>query len=107
MSTCRLLLAVQTILPYSCIIKNTIRLNIALASTLEEEPDNKHLQCSHADNQSNLDHAKVDNALLRAGHGAEVAILSCSKVLLVSGNGGKLARDFVDGFLQDGCLFWR
>jgi hypothetical protein len=63
------------------------------------------VQCSHADNQSNLDHAEVDNALLRARHSAEVAVLSCSKVLLVSRNGGKLARDLVDGFLQDGGLF--
>lgn len=107
MPTCSLLLPIQTTLPYTCIIMYTIRLNVTLASALEEEPDNKHLQCSHADNQSNLDHAKVDNALLRAGHGAEVAVLSCPKVLLVSGNGGKLARDLVDGFLQDGCLFRR
>lgn len=44
----------------------TIRSNVALASTLEEESDDEYLQRTHADNKSNLDHAEVDNALLCA-----------------------------------------
>lgn len=81
-------------------------LNVTLASTLEEESDNKHLQRTHTDNKSNLDHAEVDNALLRARDSAEVTVLTCSKVFLVSGNGGKLAGDLEDGLLQDGSLLW-
>lgn len=62
--------------------------NVALASTLEEEPDNKDLQSTHSDNQTRLDQAKVYNSLLGAPHGAEVAVLARSEVLLVTGDGG-------------------
>lgn len=85
----------------------TICSNVTLASTLEKESDDEYLQGTHADNKSNLDHAKVDNTLLGACNGAEVAVLTRSKVLLVSGNGGELAGDLEDGFLQDRGLFWR
>jgi hypothetical protein len=51
---------------------------------LEEESDNKHLQSAHADNQPDLDHAKVGDTLLGALHGRKVAVLARSEVFLVS-----------------------
>lgn len=73
---------------------------VALPGALEEESYNKDLQATHADDHGALDHAKVGDSLLRAADSAEVAVLPCSKVLLVSSNGRKLSGDLVDGLLQ-------
>lgn len=80
------------------------RLDVALARALEEEAHDKDLQGTHADNQTGLDKAKVDNPLLGAADGAEVAVLAGAEVLLVAGNRGELARDFEGGLGQSAGL---
>lgn len=70
-------------------------------TNLEEESDNKDLQTTHSDNESNLNHAEVDDAALSAADGSKVAVLTSSEVFLVSGDGGKLARNLEDGLLED------
>lgn len=72
---------------------------------LEKEPDNKHLQRPHADNQTNLDDAEIDDSLFRAVDSAEVSVLACAEVFLVSGDGRQLAGDLVEGLLEHGGLF--
>lgn len=77
------------------------------ATDLEEEAHDEHLQGSHADDHETLDQADVDDPLLGAADRAEVAVLSRPEVLLVSRYGRQLARDLVDGLLQDGRVLWR
>lgn len=62
-------------------------LYVTLPCALEEEPDDKDLESAHADDQAGLDQAEVDNPLLCAPHGAEVAVLACAEVFLVPGDG--------------------
>lgn len=59
-------------------------LYVALPCALEEEPDNKDLEGTHADDEAGLDQAEVDDPFLGAPHGAEVAVLTRAEVLLVS-----------------------
>lgn len=59
-------------------------LYVALPCALEEKPDDKYLESTHADDEPGLDQAEVDNPLLSAPDGAEVAVLTCAEVLLVS-----------------------
>lgn len=59
-------------------------LYVALPCALEKETDDKDLESSHADDEAGLDQAEVDNPLLSAPDGAEVAVLACAEVLLVS-----------------------
>lgn len=76
------------------------RSNVALACALEEEAHDKDLQCAHAYNQAGLDEAKVDNPLLGTSNSAEIAVLTRPKILLVAGDGGKLAGDSICGLAQ-------
>jgi hypothetical protein len=68
-----------------------MRLYVALPRTLEEEPNDKNLEGAHGNDESNLDEAEVNDPLLRAADRAEVSVLSGAEVLLVPGDGGKLA----------------
>lgn len=73
-------------------------------TNLEEESDNKDLKTAHGDDESNLNHAEVDNAVLSAANGSKVTVFTSSEVFLVSRDGGELARDLEDGLLEDGGL---
>lgn len=68
---------------------------------LEEEPNDEDLQRPHADNKATLDQAKVDDSPLGVFNRVEVSVLSGAEVLLVSGDGGDLAGDLVDGLLHN------
>lgn len=81
--------------------------NVTLASALEEEAHNEHLQRAHGDDQEALDHAKVDDSVLGADNSSEVAVLTCAEVLLVTRDGGKLAGDLVNRLLKSRRLFRR
>lgn len=59
-------------------------LYVALPCALEEEADNKDLEGTHADDEAGLDQAEVDDSLLGASNGAEVAVLTRAEVFLVS-----------------------
>lgn len=69
-------LSCQTMLPRD--------LYVALPCALEEEPDDKDLESTHADDEAGLYQAEVDNPLLGAPDGTEVAVLTCAEILLVS-----------------------
>lgn len=58
--------------------------NVAFTSALEEEADNEHLQRAHGDNEEALNHAEVDNSVLSADDGGEVAVLARAEVFLVA-----------------------
>jgi hypothetical protein len=77
---------------------------ITLSRALEEEPHDKDLQGTHADNKQDLNQAEVDDPLLGAANSAKVAVLASAEVFLVAGNGRKLARDFEQGLLEHRCL---
>lgn len=81
-----------------------VGLHVALAGTLEEEPNDKDLQGAHEDNHDALDHAKVDDAALGAPDGRKVAVLAGAEVFLAPGNGGQLARQLEDALLQGARL---
>lgn len=68
---------------------------------LEEKSDNKHLQCSHANDQTTLDHAKSDDTAFGAMYSREVTVLTRAEVLLVSRDAGQLTRDLVDRLFDD------
>lgn len=72
--------------------------------TLEEEAHNKDLQRSHGNHHQRLDHTEVENPTLGTAHGTEVTVLTCAEVLLVTGDGGELCGELVDGLLQAGGL---
>jgi hypothetical protein len=54
---------------------------------LEEELNNENLESTHANHQRHLDQAEVDDPLLRAADGAEVAVLAGTEIFLVSRDG--------------------
>lgn len=83
------------------------RLDISFPRALEEEANHEYLQSAHADDKTALDQAEVDDPLLGASNGAEVAVLAGAEVLLVAGHGGQLARDLDDGLLEGGGLLGR
>jgi hypothetical protein len=87
--------------PSYLLVSLTSACAVDLLTYLEEESDDEHLQCPHAYNESDLNHTKVDNALLGALNGAEVSVLTGAEVLLVSRNGGELPRDFKNGLFKD------
>ncbi len=72
------------------------RRGYGVESYLEEELDNEDLQCAHTHDKTALDQAEVHDTPLGAADGAEVSVLARAEVLLVSGDGGELARDLVD-----------
>lgn len=74
---------------------------------MEEEPNHENLKGSHADNETALDQAEVDNPLLGASDSAEVTVLARPEVLLVSRHGRKLTRDLDYGLLEGCGLFGR
>ena len=69
-------------------------------TNLEEEADDENLQGTHADHHGALDETEVDDPALGASDGAEVSVLSRAEILLVSRDGGQLARHLVDGFFE-------
>lgn len=83
---------------------HSYRVVLDKSTYLEEESHDKHLQGSHADDETNLNHAKVHDSLLCTGDGGEIAVLARSEVLLVPRNGRKLTGDFEDGVLDNRCL---
>jgi hypothetical protein len=93
--------------PKVVVVLHRCILYIALARSLEEEPDDKHLQTAHADDEGDLDHAEVDDAVLGTVDGAEVSVLSGAEVLLAAGDGGDLAGDLEEGLLNDAGLLGR
>lgn len=76
---------------------------VTLPCALEEEAHDKDLQRTHADDQADLDQAEVDNPLLCAPDGAEVAVLARAEVFLVARHGGQLAGELGDRLLERGC----
>lgn len=52
--------------------------------TLEEEPNNKHLQPGHCHHHHALDKAEIENPLLSTAHSAEIAIFARPEVFLVT-----------------------
>ena len=72
---------------------------------LKEKPDDEDLQAGHADHQSALHHAEVEDPALGALDRAEVSILARAEVLLVAVDGGEVAGDFEDGLFERGGLF--
>ena len=74
-----------------------------MRTDLEEEPDDEHLESSHTDDKTTLDHAEVLDSLLCAPDGAEVSVLASTEVLLVTSDGRQLARNLVDGLFQCRC----
>lgn len=60
---------------------------LTLSSTLEEETDNEHLKARHGNHHQALDDTEIEDSPFRTPHGAEVAVLSGTEVLLVSGDG--------------------
>lgn len=74
-------------------------LHVALASASEEHPDDKYLQCSHANHHGALQQAEVEHPLFRAPDCAEVPVLASAEVFLLAGEGGDLA-----GYAEDGLF---
>lgn len=60
---------------------------MAVGSYLEKESHDEHLQTRHAHHQQALDDAEVKYAPLGAPHRAEVPVLPCPEVLLVTRDG--------------------
>jgi hypothetical protein len=52
--------------------------------TLEEEPDDEHLETSHRNHHKTDYAAEVEDSLLGRADGAQISILSCSEVFLIS-----------------------
>jgi hypothetical protein len=73
--------------------------------SLEEEPDNKDLESSHRNHHTRLDHREIEDSSLRTPDRAEIAVLARPEVFLLSVDCAEQARQFEDGFLQDGGLF--
>lgn len=72
--------------------------------TLEEHSDNKDLKTGHGDNHDTLEQREVEDSALSAPDGAKISVLSCTEVLLLSGNGAELAGQLEDTLLQLGDL---
>lgn len=72
--------------------------------TLEEEPNNKHLQTSHGHHHQAFNHTKVEDPPLGAANRAKIAILAGPEVFLVASNSRQLSRQFVDGLFKSRCL---
>lgn len=82
-------------------------LHVTLASASEEHPDDKHLQCSHADHHGALQQAEVEHPLFRAPDCAKVPVLAGAEVFLLAGEGGDLARHAEDGLFDAAELLGR
>lgn len=82
-------------------------LHVSLPRALEEEPDHEDLQSTHADDQTALYQAEVDNPLLRASDGAEVTVLARPEILLIPGHSRQLSRNLDDRFFKGGGLLGR
>ena len=78
--------------------------HVSLPSTREKHPHDEHLQTSHAHHQSALEQAEVEYSVLRTPDSAEVPVLPRPEVLLLSCEGGDLAREADDGLLNAGKL---
>ncbi len=92
---------------HSHLNQTNARSYITLPCALEEEPDNKDLESAHADHQQDLDHAEVDDPLLCAADGAEVAVFAGAEVFLVPGDGRHLTRDLEERLLEGRRLLGR
>lgn len=64
------------------------------SGSLEEESHNKDLKTRHRNNHQAFDDTEVEDTPFGAAHGAKVAILTCSEVLLVAGDCGQLSGEF-------------
>ena len=64
---------------------------ISLPRALEKEPHNKHLQPSHTNHHQTLNNTEIEDSPLRTPNRAEITILSCTEVFLVSCDSRELA----------------
>jgi hypothetical protein len=60
---------------------------------LEEEPDDKDLEGTHAHDQRGLNQTEVDDSLLCAPDRAKVPVFARAEIFLVPADGRQLARD--------------
>lgn len=58
------------------------------SGSLEEESHNEDLKSRHRYHQQTFHDAEVEDPPFCTAHGAEVAVLACSEVLLVAGDRG-------------------
>jgi hypothetical protein len=72
---------------------------------LEEEPNNENLQSGHGNHHEAFNDAEVPDSAFRRPHGTEVAVLACSEVLLVTGDGGQLRGKLENRLFDRGGLF--
>jgi len=63
---------------------------LTFPSAREELSDNEDLQASHRHHHDHLHQAEVEDTLLGTPHRAEVPVLSCAEVLLLSRQDGHL-----------------
>jgi len=71
---------------------------------LEKEPHNEYLQTRHCNHHDALDNAEIEYPTLCTPDRAKIAVFACTEVFLIAIDGGKLAREFEDGFFQRGLL---
>lgn len=73
---------------------------------LEEEADDEDLQACHSHHHERLNNTQVEDSPLRASDGAEIAVLSCAEVLLVTCDSRELAGELEDRLLKRTSLLW-